>query len=410
MKIWRFIWILLLIIILLCATYAVAKWDEVQPKLAAFYQEVVAKVKPAETTEKKEEQQEKKEVQQEKKKPDTDAEKKNDNNDKEQAEKKAVPAKNRPLVFQVTNVSYNGGQISGFAPEGWLVQLTAGGKKLKTTQANKKDGRWVVSLNARDFAEKRVSITLSALSPNKKDTLTSSQTLDIDFSEENTAKPEIVRHEKGKKPFLMQKREIKKQVVSKTEKKVTPVSEKSTKVDTGKEEQKKAQAQKVVTASAGGSSSISSVKDKAAEKTSEQSAGKEVSGKKDQEKKVTSTSDDKKTEPGKKETSVKKDADKSGIATAKTEKPVAVTEKKTEQISKKTIVTASVAKDAKTLRKMDKGASRPEYHLVIFGDSLWKISARYYGDGKAYWKIYRMNRRVIRKMDLIYPGQKLRLP
>lgn len=49
-------------------------------------------------------------------------------------------------------------------------------------------------------------------------------------------------------------------------------------------------------------------------------------------------------------------------------------------------------------------------HVVVKGDSLSKIAQREYGDAQQWRRIYEANRDVVQNPDLIYPGQKLRLP
>jgi len=50
------------------------------------------------------------------------------------------------------------------------------------------------------------------------------------------------------------------------------------------------------------------------------------------------------------------------------------------------------------------------YYTVKSGDSLSKIAKEYLGDAMAYTKIFEANREVIKDPDLIYPGQKIRIP
>ena len=50
------------------------------------------------------------------------------------------------------------------------------------------------------------------------------------------------------------------------------------------------------------------------------------------------------------------------------------------------------------------------YYEISKGDSLWKIAKNTYGDGNQYKKIFDENREVIKDPDLIFPGQKIRLP
>jgi nucleoid-associated protein YgaU len=49
-------------------------------------------------------------------------------------------------------------------------------------------------------------------------------------------------------------------------------------------------------------------------------------------------------------------------------------------------------------------------YVVVKGDSLSKIAKREYGDWNKWPKIYEANRNIIKKPDLIYPGQQLRIP
>ena len=48
--------------------------------------------------------------------------------------------------------------------------------------------------------------------------------------------------------------------------------------------------------------------------------------------------------------------------------------------------------------------------VIQKGDSLSAIAKRYYGDAKEYPRIFDANREVIKDPDLIYPGQKIRVP
>jgi nucleoid-associated protein YgaU len=51
-----------------------------------------------------------------------------------------------------------------------------------------------------------------------------------------------------------------------------------------------------------------------------------------------------------------------------------------------------------------------EYYEVKPGDSLSKIAKKYYGNAAKYPVIFEANREVIKDANLIYPGQKLRIP
>jgi nucleoid-associated protein YgaU len=54
--------------------------------------------------------------------------------------------------------------------------------------------------------------------------------------------------------------------------------------------------------------------------------------------------------------------------------------------------------------------SQVEYYVIQKGDSLSAIAKRYYGNAKDYPRIFDANREVIKNADLIYPGQKIRIP
>lgn len=51
-----------------------------------------------------------------------------------------------------------------------------------------------------------------------------------------------------------------------------------------------------------------------------------------------------------------------------------------------------------------------QYYTVVKGDSLSGIAKRYYGNAMKYPKIFEANREVVKDPDLIYPGQKIRIP
>ncbi len=51
-----------------------------------------------------------------------------------------------------------------------------------------------------------------------------------------------------------------------------------------------------------------------------------------------------------------------------------------------------------------------QYYEVAKGDSLWKIAEKMYGDGSKYKYIFEENREVIKDPDLIFEGQKIRIP
>lgn len=51
-----------------------------------------------------------------------------------------------------------------------------------------------------------------------------------------------------------------------------------------------------------------------------------------------------------------------------------------------------------------------EYYVIESGDTLSKIAKKYYGNANAYPKIFEANKEVIKNPDLIFPGQKIRIP
>jgi nucleoid-associated protein YgaU len=51
-----------------------------------------------------------------------------------------------------------------------------------------------------------------------------------------------------------------------------------------------------------------------------------------------------------------------------------------------------------------------EYYTIQKGDTLSGIAKNYYGKANDYPRIFDANREVIKNPDLIYPGQKIRIP
>lgn len=51
-----------------------------------------------------------------------------------------------------------------------------------------------------------------------------------------------------------------------------------------------------------------------------------------------------------------------------------------------------------------------EYYVIKSGDSLSKIAKMYYQNAMEYPRIFDANKEVIKDPDLIYPGQKIRIP
>lgn len=65
---------------------------------------------------------------------------------------------------------------------------------------------------------------------------------------------------------------------------------------------------------------------------------------------------------------------------------------------------------ASELKAPEGGEDDVVYYEVKKGDSLWKIAANTFGNGSRHNEIFEANREVIRDPDLIFPGQKLRIP
>ena len=51
-----------------------------------------------------------------------------------------------------------------------------------------------------------------------------------------------------------------------------------------------------------------------------------------------------------------------------------------------------------------------KFYTVESGDSLSKIAKQFYGDAQQYNKIFEANQPMIKDVNEIYPGQKLRIP
>ena len=54
--------------------------------------------------------------------------------------------------------------------------------------------------------------------------------------------------------------------------------------------------------------------------------------------------------------------------------------------------------------------AKVEYYVIERGDTLSAIAKRFYGNAMDYPKIFEANREVIKDPDLIFPGQKIRIP
>ena len=73
-----------------------------------------------------------------------------------------------------------------------------------------------------------------------------------------------------------------------------------------------------------------------------------------------------------------------------------------------------IAGNVEGVAKVEAGAlgaaGNSTYVLVQSGDTLWGIAERELGSGARYTEIFAANREVIEDPDLIFPGQKIRIP
>ena len=51
-----------------------------------------------------------------------------------------------------------------------------------------------------------------------------------------------------------------------------------------------------------------------------------------------------------------------------------------------------------------------QFHTVVSGNTLGKIAKKYYGNAMKYPVIFEANKPMLKDLDLIYPGQVLRIP
>ena len=66
--------------------------------------------------------------------------------------------------------------------------------------------------------------------------------------------------------------------------------------------------------------------------------------------------------------------------------------------------------DLKIVTQPESAAAPVETYTVKAGDTLSKIALHYYGDAKAYPRIFDANRDFLKDPDLIHPGQVLKIP
>lgn len=55
-------------------------------------------------------------------------------------------------------------------------------------------------------------------------------------------------------------------------------------------------------------------------------------------------------------------------------------------------------------------AQKVEYYTIVKGDTLSALAKKHYGDASQYPRIFEANREVIKDPDLIFVGQKIRIP
>lgn len=60
--------------------------------------------------------------------------------------------------------------------------------------------------------------------------------------------------------------------------------------------------------------------------------------------------------------------------------------------------------------KAPEPAEEVAYYVIEKGDTLSAIAKKYYGKASEYPRIFEANREVIKDPDLIFPGQKIRIP
>ncbi|MFN3785783.1 MAG: peptidoglycan-binding protein LysM [Thiothrix sp.] len=69
-----------------------------------------------------------------------------------------------------------------------------------------------------------------------------------------------------------------------------------------------------------------------------------------------------------------------------------------------------VKADGMTIADGSQVGGDDEFYVIQKGDTLWKIAEKAYGNGAKYTRIVEVNREVIKNADLIFPGQKIRIP
>ncbi|MFJ2988460.1 peptidoglycan-binding protein LysM [Collimonas sp. NPDC087041] len=84
-----------------------------------------------------------------------------------------------------------------------------------------------------------------------------------------------------------------------------------------------------------------------------------------------------------------------------------------QQTREKIILCCGNVKDVKDVvdnLTVAEAADESQWYDVVSGDNLSKISKQFYGDPNKYNAIFEANKPMLKSVDLIYPGQKLRIP
>lgn len=99
-----------------------------------------------------------------------------------------------------------------------------------------------------------------------------------------------------------------------------------------------------------------------------------------------------------------------GIATLTGEASSAAALEKAVLIIGNTQGIQEVKADGVVIKDGSQVAADDEFYVIQKGDTLWKIAEQTYGNGAKYTKIVEVNQEVIKNADLIFPGQKIRIP
>jgi nucleoid-associated protein YgaU len=81
-----------------------------------------------------------------------------------------------------------------------------------------------------------------------------------------------------------------------------------------------------------------------------------------------------------------------------------------DQLKSKEEIAALAAQTAEIAKEQLAAIPKPVFYTIVKGDTLWKISEKFYKDGSKYTKIVDANLEVIKDADKIYPGQAIRIP